>query len=457
MTAREIQLDQWQQDVLDYQGNIAIRSGRQTGKSTVISMKAMQFAELHPDTTTMIVAPAQRQSSLLFEKIRFQFDVKNEASFRPHVLEKEKEFTRQGKAMPWWVKKQIQDEHGIYAEPPTQTKLTLKNGSKIYSLPAGRTGDFIRGFAIDLLIVDEAAYVPESVWNAVIPMIAVSRETRSFGFVILLGTPFGKGGYFYTACHDKDFKQFHVSSEQCARIPRDFLKKEKTRMSKMEYQQEYLAEFVDEFNQLFPSELIKKRMTFMEWDYKTQYSAEKNYYLGVDIARFGGDENAFVFGELHKDVLRIIKVETTERKGVTDTIGRIKAYDQQFHFRKVFIDSGGVGGAVYDLLAEAMGKIKVVGLDNATREVDAQGKKKTLLKEDLYSHSLSLMEFEEMGKPKKIELINDLDLARSLKSMTFEYTQDRNLRIYGAYSHIAEAFVRCCWATKAKGLRLFLA
>ena len=43
------------------------------------------------------------------------------------------------------------------------------------------------------------------------------------------------------------------------------------------------------------------------------------------------------------------------------------------------------------------------------------------------------------------------------KCMTFEYTADKNIKIYGNYSHISEAFVRACWATKAKGLKLFIA
>ena len=57
----------------------------------------------------------------------------------------------------------------------------------------------------------------------------------------------------------------------------------------------------------------------------------------------------------------------------------------------------------------------------------------------------------------EIEIINDLHLMKSLKSVSFEYTKDRNLRIYGNYTHLAEAFVRSCWSIKEKGLNIFLA
>ena len=61
--------DKWQEKVLAHKGNIVIRTGRQVGKSEVISEKAVLFARGHPGTVTMVIAASQRQSSLLFEKI----------------------------------------------------------------------------------------------------------------------------------------------------------------------------------------------------------------------------------------------------------------------------------------------------------------------------------------------------------------------------------------------------
>jgi len=80
------------------------------------------FALTHPGTTTLIIAASQRQSSLLFEKVRANLDKEEDKGVN------------------------------IYKEPPTLTRIKLNNGSQIYSLPAGRTGYFIRGFTIDLLI-----------------------------------------------------------------------------------------------------------------------------------------------------------------------------------------------------------------------------------------------------------------------------------------------------------------
>lgn len=420
-TEHQFKWDKWQQEVLNQKGNITLRTGRQVGKSEVISAKAVKFAMEHENTTTLIIAASQRQSSLLFEKIRSNIDALEEKGEK------------------------------LYKEQPTLTRILLNNGSKIYSLPAGRTGYFIRGFTIDLLIADEAAYIPETVWTAVIPMIAVSRKLRNMGFIILLSTPFGKGGYFFNSFTDKDFKSFHVSSEDCPRIPKDFLKKEKERMTKAEYRQEYQGEFTDEWNQFFSTDLIKKCMTFIEWNKETDENLSARYYLGVDIARYGGDENAFVITELLGTTLKVVKCFTTSRISTTDTIGRIIEYDKNYNFNKIFIDDAGIGGSVTDILLDKLGR-KVMGLNNSSKRVEMQGeeKKRGILKEDLYSNALMLM---ETGK---LKLISNLALLKSLKSITFEYTSDKNIKLFGDYSHLAEAMVRACWCIKERGLDIYV-
>ena len=446
--SEKFRLDNWQKEFLDYKGNINGRNGRQTGKSSITARKSAKFAINYPGITILMIAAAQRQSSEIFEKtLGVLYDIQEEmfkkiGKFRPSSKVKARQNEENRRV--------YERKYGLFAEMPTKTEAKLNNGTRLLSLPTGKTGAYIRCYTIDILIGDEAAFCPEPVWVAVLPMLAVSRKTKGLGFQILISTPFGKGGYFYHTSHDSDFKQFHISSEQCKRIPRDFLRKEKLRLSKREYAQEYLAEFIDEFNQFFPTALIKERMSFITWERKEMYDKTKKYYLGLDIARYGKDENAFVIAEMQQNGnIKIVKCLTTERKSLTDTVGRTLALHEKWNFRKIFTDDSGVGGGVTDMLIEKLGKNKVHGINNSTkREME---KIKGIMKEDLYSNALVLME------QKKIDIIADLKLQRSLKCMQFEYTNDANLKISGNYSHLCEAFVRACWASKAKGLKLFCA
>lgn len=469
---KDIALDKWQQQVLEHEGNIVLRAGRQVGKSTVISRKCCKFSIKHEKTVTLMIAASQRQSGLIFNKVLNRLLI-----FNDFVIEKHGRYhedVEKSSRMNKIFKKEHDKRWGIFENSPTKTEIRIKqfeNWGKsegdndwkfferdeeyvIYSLPAGKTGAYIRGLKIDLLIADEAAYIAEDVWVAVKPMIAVSKKTRGLGWQMLLSTPFGKGGHFYESCNDDDFRHWHISSEICPRIPREFLRKEKEKMSKAEYAQEYLGEFIDEYNQFFPTEIIKKCMTFYNWDLKKDYKINAGYYLGIDPARYGQDEAAFVINERQEKKWKIVYCDEKKKvtgKAITSLRDFTVALDKMFKFTRIFNDDTGVGGGLTDLLQEELGKSKVVGLNNASKKirVGIDEKSRGILKEDLYSNALSLMERGE------IEIINNLKLLRSLKSVQFEYTKDRNLRIHGKYTHLAEAFVRACWASQSKGLKLF--
>ena len=172
----------------------------------------------------------------------------------------------------------------------------------------------------------------------------------------------------------------------------------------------------------------------------------------MDIARYGEDENAFVIAEMQEDKsLKIVTAETTERRSLADTHNRIIKMNENYNFNRIFIDDAGIGAGITDILIDKLGR-KVVGLSNAKKTIDKDGRAGKIFKEDLYSNAVVMLETDG-----KLEIINSLKLLRSLKSMTFQYTTEKNLKIYGKYSHLAEAFVRACWAPKAKSLKLFLA
>ena len=59
-----------------------------------------------------------------------------------------------------------------------------------------------------------------------------------------------------------------------------------------------------------------------------------------------------------------------------------------------------------------------------------------------------------------LEMISDLGLLRSMKSITYQYADvqsgGRNVKIFGDYSHLTEALVRAVWCVKEKGLDLYI-
>lgn len=415
-------LDDWQKNVLETEGNIVLRSGRQVGKSTVISIKAAEYAVKNKNKVVIIISAVERQAQLLFEKCL------------GYMADNYKSMIKRG------------------SDRPTKHLIKLRNGSRVYSLPTGLTGYGIRGYTVDLLIADEASFISEDVWPAISPMIATTK-----GKMILLSTPFGREGYFYNCFRDPSFTKFHISSLDCPRISKDFLEMERSRMTKMQFAQEYMGEFVDELRRFFPERIIE-RCTILkrpkDSPRSSSFSPLRDIYLGVDIARLGEDETvlASVQRTNVKGKFMMVDLEMTNRTRLTDTIDLVKYKDSRMRYKAIYIDDAGVGGGVFDvLLRDDQTKRKVVAINNAKKSLDRDDRsKKKLMKEDLYSNLLRMMENGD------IALFDDDNVRLSLRSVQYEY-EDGRLRIFGSYTHIVEALIRACWAVQDKHLNIWVA
>jgi hypothetical protein len=120
-----------------------------------------------------------------------------------------------------------------------RTAQELENRSVIPCLPCRE--DTIRGFShIDLLVLDEAARVPDDLYRAVRPMLAVSK-----GRLICLSTPYGKRGFFYQAWArgGDDWTRIEIPAERIARISPEFLAEERRALGESWFRQEYCCSF----------------------------------------------------------------------------------------------------------------------------------------------------------------------------------------------------------------------
>lgn len=415
-----IHLDDWQKTVLATKGNIALRSGRQVGKSTVISVLAGEYASKNNKKLILVIASVERQAFELFSKI-FSYMQDNHRSL-----------LKKGKVNQ------------------TKTKLVLKNGTKILCLPTGLTGHGIRGYTVDLLIADEAAFIPRAVWDSVTPMI--STRVAHGARMVLLSTPFGRDNYFYDCFEDDTFTKFHVSSEECERIPSEFLASEKRRKSKVAYAQEYLGEFADGGMQWFTDDLIRSCQVL---ERLPRIEPNKNYYLGTDIARMGDDHSTFEVMEELDGIMFHREHFCTIKTRLNETFDEIIELNNKYDFEKIFIDNEGIGVGVFDfLMVHDDTKAKTFGVKNSLMiKQGLEMKRVKYLKEELYTNLLSLM------RQGKVQLLDDSDIFFSLRSLQFDYGKDDQgkaiLKIFSSRhndSDIAEGLIRSVLGEKYKDL-----
>ena len=138
--------------------------------------------------------------------------------------------------------------------------LLLPNGSRIIGLP-GKEGT-IRGFsAVSLLVIDEAARVPDAVYKALRPMLAVAD-----GDLWMLSTPAGKSGFFCENWeHGGDaWERMAVPATECSRISEKFLEEERRQMGEIWFRQEYMCEFVEDGRSLISQDLVERALEDFE-------------------------------------------------------------------------------------------------------------------------------------------------------------------------------------------------
>ena len=196
---------------------------RQAGKSSMAALIGVHDAVYTPDSLVLILSPSLRQSGELFKKVM-------------HV------YGAVGRPVPATMESALQ--------------LTLANGSRIVALPGKE--ETIRGFSgVTRLIVDEAARVPDALYYAVRPMLAVSG-----GSLIALSTPFGKRGWFHAEWSgDGTWQRVHVPATACPRISPAFLAEERAALGDWWFQQEYGCSFVETSDQVFSFDDVQRAVT----------------------------------------------------------------------------------------------------------------------------------------------------------------------------------------------------
>lgn len=405
MTTSDVRLKlyDWQKEIRDHKGDLCIRGGRQTGKSFSVADRIYKLATENKLSRTLIIASSQRQGNYLYQR----------------VCEK------------------IGKE---YIGRKTLSKVTLKNGAEIFHFPVGVTGIYLEGlYSIDFLYVDEAIHVKNRVFDSLIPMLAEPRK-RGFGWITLLSSTQKvkyKDTFFYKCCNNKKFKQIVIKAEDCDHISKEFLKDELKRLGKAKYDLIYNGHFDSLASGYFSGEIIKRQIKFRFFEY-----VEGEYYLGIDPARFGRCLAAFAVAKMEQDkTLKVVYIETIKKSSMIDLKLKTLELHNKFTFRKIFIDDGGVGAGLVDLLTDrALGlRKKIFPLNN--RSASKHGK---ILKEDLYSNFNRLLEED------KVSLIDNQELKEALLNVEL----DEENKIIG--TDLSEATVRACWCVKEKPLKLFI-
>ena len=284
------------------------------------------------------------------------------------------------------------------------------------------------------------------------------------GDIWIDSTPFGCDTFFHKAfLNPKRWTIFYHTSEEVmknrpisdswTKTQRteaiQMLKEEKEDMTLLQYKQEYLGLFVGGIQRFIPNKMIDELCC-----QKEPHTPIGEKFQGIDIARFGGDECPMVsFDRVNRDHIVQFDLTIPEPQTLTDTARLIIHKDKSINHKKIYMDDGGLGVGVFDILFEdPQTKNKVEGLNNASRDIERTiNKGKTIIRKKTLLGTDMAINFKILAENGKIKLMDDPKIRQSLMSMQCD-DSDGILKIYGNYAHIFEALKRGAWCLKNKTL-----
>lgn len=310
---------------------VVYRSGRQNGKTTSTAVKTLHYAWFAPVLSEIakaekrcdivIVAPTENQARIMFGRI--QDLLEKSAVLKQFVIK-----NTQGEIILNWM--------------------NGEGKSHIYTRAAGESGVSVRGYSPNVIICDEASFLPDRIIVSLIPS-GLAKGVH----VWLTSTPFTPAGFFWEACMDSKpmktlgkWTEFHSTYRDSPIIMKDpdYIEQMRSKMSKDAWQMEMEGEFVLVGDAFIPQSMIAQSLE----EVKNRTLA--TYYMGVDVSRAGKDETCFqvIAVDLDKEA-HLVETYRESQSNLVDLAGKIQMFVDRYHLTNVYIDATGVGAGLIDI------------------------------------------------------------------------------------------------------------
>lgn len=386
-----------QRDMVTSPARIRIMcAGRQVGKSRTLAIEALYRAFTQPRALVLLVSAGEVAARRLLE-----------------------ECAALATASPIMSGSVVDD---------LKTEIVFSNGSRIISVPASQKQ--IRGWPVDLLIIDEAGFVDNDIWRAAEPAVIARPGAR----IILSSSPWGGVDHYFRLlwrrgmdAPDERYASFHWPTSLNPNVSDDDLAEIRERETSHYFNREYLAEWVEETGAYFTTaELDEARADYAMVDPMTA-TRETQVVGGIDWG-MAHDANAVVYlaalgdvginRKLHRaePVFWIPAIEQHFRMDYSVFIDRLATHSKRMDVQRFISESNGVGQMPTQVLRD-----KIIGL-TPTRYVNAVAT--TAARKNAGFGRLKVL--LQNGR---LVLPNHPDLLRQLHALTYEQTESGTLKI----------------------------
>lgn len=366
-------------------------AGRQVGKSRTLAVLALHEAATKRNALVLIVSAGEAASKRLLE------DCAAMANASP------------------LLRGSVLDE--------SKSQLTLSNGSRILSVPASQRQ--IRGWSVDLLIIDEAAFIDAEIWRAAEPAIIARPGSR----VVLCSTPWGSMEHFFRQlwrrgmdAPDGMVAAWHWPSSVSPLVDDALLEQWRETWPPREFATEVQAEWVDDSGAYFSSAELDAAATVEAMVLPEEAAGLGAVVGGVDWG-FARDANALSVLAARPEVdergrkrFWVPYVREAFALPYDEWIDELTAAASGFRFERLVCESNGVGAMPSMVLAKRFAETGV-------RDVVEPVATTAALKETAFGWARVLL---SQGR---LELPREPALLKQLRSLEFEQLPSGGLRI----------------------------
>lgn len=366
-------------------------AGRQVGKSRTLAVIALHHAFTHPESRVLIISAGEDAAKDLLGEVA-------------------------GLAQAPLL--------GASVEEDDSAKIVLSNGSVIRCVPASHRR--ARGKSIDLLILDEAAFIPEEIWDAAKFVILARPGSR----VVLSSTPYGRLDRFFARHYrmgrdDRPgYASFHWPSSVSPIVDQALLAEWAETDAPRIYRREVLAEWVDEAGAYFTSAELESAAVDAELT-----PPGRGHELGGTMAGgidwgFAQDANALVVigalpdaDERGRTRYRVVWTQEAFSTPYADFIDQVIEAARGFRFAALAAETNGVGGMPVQQLHKAM---VLAGHGAVVQPISTTAR----LKEDAFGFAKLLVQQGRLEIPRAAT-----SLLKQLAGLEFETTETGLTRI----------------------------
>jgi hypothetical protein len=383
--------------------------GRRWGKTEAAAIDATTFAITRPGSVQMIVSPTYDQSRLIFDTI--------ERLVMASVV------TR-----------------GPAKVTRTPYPRLVLAGSVIMARTADEDGRGLRGHSADRVIVDEAAYLRDSVVTEVIAPMLADRNGR----LVMISTPFGKNHFYRAFLKGVESEKLKVESPRCAsfcfpswdnpHISREYIEAQRQEISPRQFSVEYEAQFIDDSSCVFPWEDIESAVRNAECG----LGNDECVVAGIDWARYS-DYTVVIAVAVGEQGCRVVGIDRFNKMGWGSQISRVTEFLRAHRVTAALTDSTSIGDP---LLEQLRAKLWESGIDVA---VEGYGFSNSS-KRDLIEHLALKFAHRSIAIPR------DEQLLRELQYFEYELTTSGNVRMNGRsgiHDDLVIALALACWQSRS--------